>query len=189
MQVEIKEIQRRLGMTVVYVTHDQEEAMNMSDRIALMNRGRIDQVGPPTEIYERPANIFSGRFLGEANLIEGKVERVEADVAHFRGPGALKLRARARVPIEANVTTSLFVRPERIRIAGTSGDADATLSNSVTGQVRRISFLGNIVRYAVDVAPATLMTVDLQNTGGRRIDLGETVILTWPIDDSILLMN
>jgi spermidine/putrescine ABC transporter ATP-binding subunit len=189
MQVEIKEIQRRLGMTVVYVTHDQEEAMNMSDRIALMNRGRIDQVGPPTEIYERPANIFSGRFLGEANLIEGKVERVEADVAHFRGPGALKLRARARVPIEANVTTSLFVRPERIRIAGTSGDADATLSNSVTGQVRRISFLGNIVRYAVDVAPATLMTVDLQNTGGRRNDLGETVILTWPIDDSILLMN
>jgi spermidine/putrescine ABC transporter ATP-binding subunit len=189
MQVEIKEIQRRLGMTVVYVTHDQEEAMNMSDRIALMNRGRIDQVGPPTEIYERPANIFSGRFLGEANLIEGRVEHVEADVAHFRGPGALKLRARARVPVEANVTTSLFVRPERIRIAGTSGDADATLSNSVTGQVRRISFLGNIVRYAVDVAPATLMTVDLQNTGGRRIDLGETVILTWPIDDSLLLMN
>src|SRR5689334_109975 len=64
MQVEIKEIQRRLGMTVVYVTHDQEEAMNMSDRIAILNRGRIEQVGPPAEIYERPASIFAGRFLG-----------------------------------------------------------------------------------------------------------------------------
>ena len=81
MQVEIKEIQTRLGMTVVYVTHDQEEAMNMSDRIAIMNRGRIEQVGPPAEIYERPANNFIARFLGEANLVEGRVEDVADGVA------------------------------------------------------------------------------------------------------------
>jgi ABC-type Fe3+/spermidine/putrescine transport system ATPase subunit len=70
MQVEIKEIQQRLGMTVLYVTHDQEEAMSMSDRIAIMDHGRVHQVGPPSEVYERPANPFVGRFLGEANLIE-----------------------------------------------------------------------------------------------------------------------
>src|SRR5207248_968272 len=71
MQVEIKDIQQRLGMTVLYVTHDQEEALSLSDRIAILNRGRIDQVGPPSEVYERPVNPFVGRFLGEANLIEG----------------------------------------------------------------------------------------------------------------------
>jgi ABC-type Fe3+/spermidine/putrescine transport system ATPase subunit len=71
MQVEIKEIQQRIGMTIVYVTHDQEEAMNMSDVIAIMNNGRIEQLGPPREIYERPANVFVSRFLGEANLIAG----------------------------------------------------------------------------------------------------------------------
>jgi ABC-type Fe3+/spermidine/putrescine transport system ATPase subunit len=76
MQVEIKEIQQRLGMTVLYVTHDQEEAMSMSDRIAILNRGRIDQVGPPGEVYERPANPFVGRFLGEANLIEGMIAAI-----------------------------------------------------------------------------------------------------------------
>jgi putative spermidine/putrescine transport system ATP-binding protein len=189
MQVEIQEIQRRLGMTVVYVTHDQEEAMNMSDRIAIMNRGRIDQVGPPTEIYERPANVFSGRFLGEANLIEGGIERVEAGVAYFRGQGALKLRARNAGNIAANATASFFVRPERIRIAAASDDAGAATLNSVTGKVRRASFLGNVVRYAVEVAPAILMTVDVQNVGGRRMDPGEMAVLTWPIDDSILLTN
>src|SRR5215475_7182226 len=81
MQVEIKEIQRRLGMTVVYVTHDQEEAMNLSDRIAIMNRGRIEQVGTPSEVYQRPDNSFVGRFLGEANLLEGNVERSDGEVA------------------------------------------------------------------------------------------------------------
>src|SRR4051794_26353357 len=74
MQTEIKDIQRRLGMTVIFVTHDQEEAMNMSDRIAIMDRGRVVQMGPPREVYERPENAFTGRFLGEANLIGGTAE-------------------------------------------------------------------------------------------------------------------
>src|SRR5271168_632676 len=80
MQVEIKEIQRRLGMTVLYVTHDQEEAMSMSDRIAIMNRVGIDQVGPPGAVYEQPVNSFVGRFLGEANLIEGAVAPTGGDM-------------------------------------------------------------------------------------------------------------
>jgi putative spermidine/putrescine transport system ATP-binding protein len=73
MQVEIKEIQQRLGMTVVYVTHDQEEAMNMSDTIVIMNQGRIEQMGPPRQVYEAPASVFAGHFLGEANLIAGTI--------------------------------------------------------------------------------------------------------------------
>jgi ABC-type dipeptide/oligopeptide/nickel transport system ATPase component len=95
MQVEIKEIQRRLGMTVVYVTHDQEEAMNMSDRIAIMNRGRIEQVGMPSEVYERPSNAFVGRFLGEANILDGTIDGLEG-LGH--SVGGLALSARARCP-------------------------------------------------------------------------------------------
>ena len=83
MQVEIKEIQRQLGMTVVYVTHDQEEAMNMSDRIGVMNRGRIEQIAAPGEMYERPVNTFIGRFLGEANLVEGTLQEVSRDRLHL----------------------------------------------------------------------------------------------------------
>src|SRR5215472_3547261 len=86
MQVEIKEIQQRLGMTVLYVTYDQEEAISMSDRIAILNRGRIDQIGPPGEVYERPANPFVGRFLGEANLIEGAVVGQAGDVVRLALP-------------------------------------------------------------------------------------------------------
>ncbi len=101
MQVEIKEIQRRLGMTVVYVTHDQEEAMNMSDRIAIMSNGRIAQLGPPAEVYERPQDIFTARFLGEANLIEGTVEETAGEGATLRTAGGLALEGRVARGVRA----------------------------------------------------------------------------------------
>src|SRR3712207_6266800 len=107
-QVEIKEIQQRLGMTVVYVTHDQEEAMNMSDRIAIMNSGRIEQVGEPSEVYSLPANIFTARFLGEANLIDGMVAEVRDGVARLRTAAGIELRARAGSAIAAGQQASLF---------------------------------------------------------------------------------
>ena len=120
MQVEIKEIQQRLGMTVLYVTHDQEEAMSMSDRIAIMDHGRIHQVGSPGEVYERPANPFVGRFLGEANLIEGTVMAGAGDVVRLRLPSGQELCA----PRSLGCGTGrgmLFIRPERVEIApGTS---------------------------------------------------------------------
>ncbi|MGE0751205.1 MAG: ABC transporter ATP-binding protein [Variibacter sp.] len=189
MQVEIKEIQQRLGMTVVYVTHDQEEAMNMSDRIAIMNRGRIEQVGPPADIYERPANVFSGRFLGEANLIEGKVERVDGGIAQLHGPGGASLRAAGAGDVAAGVSASLFVRPERVAIAAGAQGAGAGLGNRLQGTVRRVSFLGNVVRYMVEVAPGTALTIDVQNVGGARLSAGESAVVTWAVDDSRLLTN
>src|SRR5271170_8008349 len=132
MQVEIKEIQQRLGMTVLYVTHDQEEAMSMSDRIAIMNHGRIDQVGPPGEVYEHPANPFVGRFLGEANLIEGTVMAEGGEIARLRLPSGLELRA----PRDNSCGTGLgmlFIRPERVEIVpGTSASADPSV-NALTG--------------------------------------------------------
>ena len=185
MQVEIKEIQRRLGMTVVYVTHDQEEAMNMSDRIAIMSRGRIAQVGTPSDVYERPANAFVGRFLGEANILEAPVERIEGDVATLR-VGELALRAKVRDAAKVGQRVSLFVRPERVAIGDTGGN---TGGNRVTGRVRRISFLGNIVRYQVEIATSTHVVVDVQNLGRKAYAADDSIALGWTVEDSLMLVD
>jgi len=116
MQVEIKDIQRRLGMTVVYVTHDQEEAMNMSDRIGIMNHGRVEQVGAPTDIYERPASTFIARFLGEANLLPGELRSMSENIATIALHGGLELRAVSTKPLAPGTAVGLFVRPERIAL-------------------------------------------------------------------------
>ena len=186
MQVEIKEIQQRLGMTVLYVTHDQEEAMSMSDRIAIMDHGRIHQVGSPGEVYERPANLFVGRFLGEANLIEGTVMGKADEVVRLRLPSGQELRALHRHSCGTGRGV-LFIRPERVEIApaGISGDPSA---NTLAGKVRRCSFLGNILRYAVDLDGLPPITVDLQNAAGvSPLPVGAPVILRWPVADSLIL--
>ncbi len=187
MQVEIKEIQQRLGMTVLYVTHDQEEAMSMSDRIAIMNRGRIDQVGPPGVVYERPVNPFVGRFLGEANMIEGKVAAADGGTVRLILPSGQELRA-LRSNSHSGSAGLLFIRPERVEITpGTHTLADTRL-NTLTGRVHRCSFLGNILRYAVEVDGIASITVDLQNAVGvSPLASGTAVTLHWPVADSLIL--
>jgi ABC-type Fe3+/spermidine/putrescine transport system ATPase subunit len=179
MQVELKDIQQRLGMTVVYVTHDQEEAMNLSDRIAIMNHGRIEQAGEPGIIYETPANAFVARFLGEANLIEGTVETIHDGDATLVIPGGLRLRAPAG-KMRTGETASLFIRPEKLSLA-------APLGNTLTGTVRRRSFLGNIIRLSIEAAPGTSLTVDLANTGLEPPAPGATATIGWPVRDGVLL--
>jgi putative spermidine/putrescine transport system ATP-binding protein len=187
MQVEIKEIQQRLGMTVLYVTHDQEEAMSMSDRIAIMNHGRIHQVGSPGEVYERPANPFVGRFLGEANLIECTVMGEAGEVVRLRLSSGHELRA----PRGNSCGTGrgvLFIRPERVEIAPGTGASGDPCANTLAGKVRRCSFLGNILRYAVDLDGAPPITVDLQNAAGvSPLPVGAPVVLRWPVADSLIL--
>jgi spermidine/putrescine ABC transporter ATP-binding subunit len=187
MQVEIKEIQQRLGMTVLYVTHDQEEAMSMSDRIAIMNRGRIDQLGPPGEVYERPTSPFVGRFLGEANLIEGIVIAAAGEVVRLRLASGVELRA-PRSESCGSGPGMLFIRPERVEIApGTAASGDPS-ANILMGKVRRCSFLGNILRYAVELDGVEPITVDLQNAAGvAPLPVGTPVVLRWPVADSLIL--
>ncbi len=184
MQVEIKEIQRRLGMTVVYVTHDQEEAMNMSDRIAIMRRGRIEQVGSPAEVYERPANAFVARFLGEANILNGRVAAVEGAIAILR-VGELTLRAKLRDAMAVGNQCALFVRPERI--VAHVGAVQHDGCDNVQGRVRRISFLGSVVRYLVEVAPSLALTVDVQNCGAPAFAVDTPVVLGWKVEDTLAL--
>ena len=184
MQVEIKDIQRRLGMTVVYVTHDQEEAMNMSDRIAIMNHGRIEQLGPPGEIYERPSNTFVGKFLGEANLIEGTIVSVADGEAVLRTRDGVALRARLNRAATPGRTASLFARPEKLAFG------DGANGNRVAGTVRRRSFLGSMIRTVVEVGPATQVTVDVANLGnGGGPEVGATVTVHWAAEHSMILLE
>jgi spermidine/putrescine ABC transporter ATP-binding subunit len=184
MQVEIKDIQQRLGMTVVYVTHDQEEAMNMSDRIAIMNHGRIEQLGPPGVIYERPANEFVARFLGEANVIEGTIETVAHDEALLRTRDGTALRARLDRDATPGRPASLFVRPEKLAFGEGRDD------NNVTGTVRRRSFLGSMIRTVVQTGSGTQLTVDLANLGdGDGPEVGASVSVCWSVAHSMILLD
>jgi putative spermidine/putrescine transport system ATP-binding protein len=210
MQVEIKEIQQRLGMTIVYVTHDQEEAMNMSDVIAIMNNGRIEQIGRPREIYERPANVFVSRFLGEANLIAGTSSLMNGE-AQLRTVAGKQLAASGTAGMGSGQPACLFVRPEKIGLTAPGaidlsptdwrapfrgeigpGGASNRLEgpNRLEGIVRRVSFLGNVVRYGIEVGEPELLVVDVQNgASGIARDVGATVVAVWSPGDCRILAN
>ncbi len=191
MQVEIKEIQQRLGMTVIYVTHDQEEAMNMSDRIAIMDSGRVEQVGRPAEIYDNPSSTFIARFLGEANLIDGTIEAIAGAEVRLRTAGGLQLHARAQGDVKAGTRAHLFVRPERVVIARPQAETavDGAV-NGVDGRLVHTSFLGNILRHVVEIEPGANITVDVQNSSGGSIRPGEGPIrLSWRTADSVILQR
>lgn len=176
MQVEIKEIQRQLGMTVVYVTHDQEEAMNMSDRIAIMNLGKIEQLGEPRDVYEHPASVFAAKFLGEANLLSGPILAHPAIVAVYQSQ-----IAKARSP-------QLFVRPERISVCAANDTSAQASRVRLDGVVKRVSFLGNVVRHSVDVNANELLTVDVQNSHADRLfPEGTQVGVHWESSDARVL--
>ena len=164
MQVELKSIQQRLGMTFVYVTHDQEEALTMSDRIAVMNQGRIEQVGTPTDVYERPATGFVAGFVGVSNLLSGDAAR-----------------------LVTGSPTSITVRPEKIAIVDDLQPADAGEA-SLDGSIRESIYVGSFTRYVVDLSAGGELVVVQQNTAlaarGRRHEPGDSVRLVWARQDS-----
>jgi ABC-type Fe3+/spermidine/putrescine transport system ATPase subunit len=191
MQVELKEIQRRLGLTVVYVTHDQDEALTMSDRMAIMEGGRIAQMGPPREVYERPDSNFVGRFLGEANLIAIRAQGVGGSGTGGAGIGTVSPGGSVLQAIEGGLagdgTGWMFVRPEKISLAPVDA-APAPGQNRLPGTIRHVSFLGNIVRYAVETAADGSILCDLANAAGTTPRApGEQVSLLWQAADCRLL--
>jgi len=163
---------------VVYVTHDQEEALTMSDRIAIMDRGRIAQMGPPREVYERPGSAFVAKFLGEANLLRAR-----------RQDGALRGAGDARFEVAADRPDlsegQVFVRPEKVSLLP---EATAPAANQVSGTVRHTAFLGNVVRYEVALANGETLLCDATNASGTVLrQPGEPVRLGWQAADALLL--
>jgi iron(III) transport system ATP-binding protein len=145
-RTEIRRLQQRLGITTVYVTHDQEEALSLSDRVAVMRDGRVLQVGPPRELYERPRTRFVADFVGINNLVPGTVRAREGETAIVETPvGALRARAGT---VGAGAACVVAIRPENV-ILGEAGD------NRLQGRVLLASYLGNTLRYDVEVAGLT----------------------------------
>jgi iron(III) transport system ATP-binding protein len=148
MRFELKRLQRDLGITAVYVTHDQVEALAMSDAIAVMRQGVIEQVGKPREIYEWPASRFVADFIGTSNFIDGKVERKEPGDVYSVATSEGMLQATSQLTFEVGDPVVVSVRPEHI---GLEGDATAERPNAWRGRVQTRAFLGESVDHVVMV--------------------------------------
>ncbi|MBB2771980.1 MULTISPECIES: ABC transporter ATP-binding protein [Mycolicibacterium] len=186
MQFELKRIQREVGITFIYVTHDQEEALTMSDRIAVMNAGNVEQIGTPTDIYDRPATVFVANFIGQANLWSGRqTGRLNRDYVEIDVLGS-KLKARpGDTAIEAGGHATLMVRPERLRVSIEPPVGDVA---AVRATVRDMTFQGPVVRLSL-VAPDDSPIVAHVGTEQQLPLLrpGDEVYVCWSPDASLVL--
>jgi spermidine/putrescine transport system ATP-binding protein len=181
MQVELKSLQRRLGISFIYVTHDQEEALTMSDRIVVMNAGRVEQVGSAEEVYERPATEFVAGFIGISNIIEGVVESVIEDRSIIK-IGEARMGALGR-GASAGHRVRILVRPEKIRLA------DAGTEDSIVGRIESAIYLGDSTQLRVSIDGAQEITVVEQNRNqgaSARKREGDVVWLGWEPENALL---
>jgi spermidine/putrescine ABC transporter ATP-binding subunit len=184
MQLELKRIQRHLHVTVIYVTHDQEEALTMSDRVAVMRDGRTEQVGTPAELYESPVSPFVADFVGESNFLDGRVVSTRADGrAVVRTQGGLELCGVSREPLRVGQPVVAAVRPEKI----VPNEARAAELNRAKGVVDQIVYAGDATRYSVALGAAGTLTVKAQNRlASRPLAMGDVVELAWDAGDTRL---
>lgn len=184
MRHELRQLQRRLGVTTIYVTHDQDEALSLSDRIALMRGGRVVELGTPDQLYFRPRDPFTARFIGNADLKPARIVRRDRDVAELETPiGTISASAGGVDPGVSDVM--LMVRPEHIEIlphgqAGSGMDA----RNVVEGRVAGVQFSGKVIEFTVQVLETTVRVHALSR---RRFDVGDSVSLQIPIDRCLVL--
>ena len=193
MQIELKRIQTEVGITFVYVTHDQDEAMTMSDRIAVMRAGKVEQLGTPEELYERPSTEFVAGFLGVSNLLDGRVESVSDGVATVALETGSSVRVPASGEIGSAVAVQVGVRPEKLRLSvvvpgAAAGDGGL---NALEGSVLVASYVGVSTQYVVDVGDGKEVVVYSQNVEtsglGEQLSPGERVRLTWKPQHSFVI--
>lgn len=183
MQIELKALQQRLGLTFLYVTHDQEEAMVMSDRIAILRDGVLEQVGPPEEVYERPASRFVASFLGECNLLAGVIAEDRGSHLALSCPGLPILWASAphlASAVEVGRAVAIGIRPERMHV----GADGSSRTNSVAGRVRQAVYSGTVTRYTIRVGEIDVIAAAL---GPRIHPIGQDVQVWWGMDDTIVI--
>ena len=185
-QFELMELQARLGLTFVIVTHDQSEAMTVAHRIAVMDRGRIVQAATPTELYEQPRSRWVAEFVGDVNLIKGIVLETCAGEAVIADRSGRRHRVAADVAAGAQVFIAL--RPEKVRIH--TGPAPHHAPNAMRGQVCDIGYLGGLSIYKVRLDDGTLVKVAVANvarTSGQMFSASDEVWLSWPPDAAVVL--
>ena len=188
MQVELKRIQQEVGITFIYVTHDQEEAMTMSDRIAVMNRGHYEQLGDPESLYERPMTRFVAGFLGVSNLLAATIIARDGEYATARLGSEVPIRVPSSL-VDGLTGVSIGVRPEKIRLSEPNTESP-TGHNRLTGVVRDASYLGVSTQYQVESRSGTLTVYEQNVERATKSELwarGDEVQLTWSPDHSFVV--
>ena len=183
MQIEVRRIQQELSITTVYVTHDQTEAMNMSDRIAVMNEGVIEQLGTAEEIYRRPASRFVADFVGQINLLAARVVGDEGDGVVVEAAGAA-IRASKHDGVGRDGEVSIGIRPELFKAV--TGEAVPSGMNTLDGRIAGRTFAGNLLHVYVDLDDGTRVVLEARPQDPLGED-GSAIRLGWKPDDTIVL--
>ncbi len=180
MQMEIRHLHERLGLTVVYVTHDQSEALTMSDRVAVFNNGIIQQCAPPSVLYEQPANSFVAQFIGENNRLPGRVVGAEGGICTVALSDGTQVRAALTDAAVVGDPCQMSIRPERVRIANGSGD----WANRFEAEVQELIYLGDHLRVRCRLADTSHFIVKINNVEDRPVlDIGARIPLVWRAED------
>jgi ABC-type Fe3+/spermidine/putrescine transport system ATPase subunit len=177
MQVELRQLQQRLGITAVFVTHDQEEALTLSDRVAVMRNGIIEQVGVPREIYDRPVNEFVAGFLGASNFLDGIVISRDAGIAQVETACGRVSVVTDSAPVGAKVR--LAVRPERVRMNGPHGEG-------VAARILDIVYRGSVTHYYMTSAGGPLLCYR-QDAAAGDWTVGDEVRCAWDVESGVLV--
>ncbi|MCS7137186.1 MAG: ABC transporter ATP-binding protein [Candidatus Caldarchaeum sp.] len=184
MRLELKRIQKETGVTTIYVTHDQGEALSMSDRIVVMHNGRVVQVGYPQEIYEKPANEFVADFIGEANVLKGVLKK--RDGLHYFETGDFEIPVDPERLVKSDAANSseilLIIRPERVEIADSS-----SRENLVETTVEGVDFIGSVIRYHLRLPSGRLIKMEQKNTGQNVYRQGQKVVCRLPSESLVFV--
>ena len=188
MRVELKQLQEETGITFIFVTHDQEEALTMSDRIAVMSEGALQQIGSPHEIYERPVNHFVADFIGETNFLDVRVAAVAGGTATCRTAGEAEVEAEAVGGCRVGDEVSLSVRPEKIRVQPVS---EVRGRAPLRGEIERLIYLGTDTHYQVKVDGDLTFLVRVQNAYDVQVPMepGDAVALAFDPDAARMLVD
>ena len=186
LQLEIRRLHKDLGMTVLYVTHDQEEALVMSDRIALFNHGRIVQIGTASDLYEHPASVFVAAFVGDSNIWRGRLEQADGRLRVVAGTNLVPCEPQPGVPIELGTEAAVVIRPEHIDLVdlGIPGRGDEV---SADGRVREVIYLGAYVKYEIE-ALGQIFQVRREAFGeAHPYAIGTRLQLRWRLAHGLLV--
>jgi spermidine/putrescine transport system ATP-binding protein len=184
MQLELKRIQREVGITFIYVTHDQEEALTMSDRIAVMSEGRVEQIGSPTEVYHRPSTVFVANFIGQANLWPCRIHALNGQGAEVAALGRPLTVTYDHSELRADTDGVVMVRPERVRVSADEPAGEAAVRTEVADLV----FQGAVVRLTLRAADGNEVIAHVGgDTSLPLLRPGDTVFVSWPSDAARLL--
>jgi spermidine/putrescine ABC transporter ATP-binding subunit len=186
--IELKSLHERIGSTFIYVTHDQGEALSISDRILILDRGKIVQIGTPVEIYENPSTRFSAEFIGDMNFIDGTVIRSETDKAIVKidSVGEVIVKSKEGISVSDNITVS--VRPERVLLFRDHEKANGL--NCIAGKLVETIYEGSVVEYIIALENGLVVTAEARGGNAHeKLTTGDSLYFCWRVEDAIVLKN